>query len=409
MCFGIRGGKTFFGRNWIIDRATRFPRSLHMATANSYPQLELVTIPNLIEALDAWGLAWEHVVSKRRFEIYLPHGTARIEYRSTEKVHHLRGAELGSVWMDEVRDAKPGSIAVMEGRLSCPHVDLPRLLCTTTPNGYDAFYHYFVTNGRPGTHAFFRSRTRDNPALRPDYVQRIYESYDEDLAAQELDADFRIMGVGKVYTSYRREVNGAGNDYDPGLPLWLCVDFNIGSMGWALAQLTGSGEVHIVAEVFAKDCTIPRMAKLLAEGGRTGRAEYPAWAKLHKGPWLLTGDATDGRNRETGRSDWAILVDALRAHGINPSVHKPAANPGVKDRVNSVNAMLRNALGRSRLYHHPRCTELQQDFEQLAWKNGDIDKTRDPMRSHLSDAIGYLIAQKFPATGPTVLQGRSLI
>lgn len=406
LCFGIRGGKTYFGRNWIVDRAVRFPRSLHMATANSYPQLELVTIPNLIEALDQWGVDWRHMSSKRRFEISTPRGVSRIEYRSTEKVHHLRGAELGSVWMDEVRDAKRGALDVMKGRLSCPHVDKPRMLCTTTPNGFDAFYAEFVGEGRPGTHAFFKSTTRDNPHLRPDYIQRIYDDYDPDMAAQELDADFRVMGVGKVYSSYAREVNGRGNDYDASLPLWLCVDFNIGSMGWALVQITGSGEVHAVAEVFARDCTIPRMAKLLAEGGNTGRAEYPAWAKLHKGPWNLDGDATDGRNRETGASDWKVLTDALRAHGIVPTVHKLRTNPAVKDRVNSVNALLRSATGRHRLFHHPRCTELQKDFEQLVWKNGDIDKARDPMRSHLSDAVGYLVHNKFPVTGSPLLQGR---
>lgn len=409
MCFGVRGGKTFFGRNWIIDRAVRFPRSMHMATANSYPQLETVTIPNLIEGLEAWRLPYRHLISKRRFEVRTSRGVARIEYRSTEKVHHIRGAELGTVWLDEVRDAKTGAISVLKARLSCPYVDVPRMLCTTTPNGYDQFHSEFVDEAIPGLHAFFRSRTRDNPHLRPDYVQNLYRSYDAETAAQELDADFRIMGAGKVYSSYAREVNGQGFGYMPGLPLWLCVDFNIGSMGWVLAQITGSGEPHAVGEVYAKDCTIPKMARLLARGGKMGHGiEYPPWAEIHAGKrWLLTGDASDGRNRETGKTDWAVLVEALKAEGIVAEVHKPHSNPGVKDRVNAVNRMLRNSLGESKLYHSPQCRELQKDFEQLTWKNGDIDKTRDPLRSHVSDAFGYLIAQKFPAGGSELIRGRT--
>jgi hypothetical protein len=408
LCFGIRGGKTYFGRNWILRQAALFPRADYICTANSYDQLRLVTIPNMEAAFGDWSLPYRHIQGKRVFEVYIDRRTVKIHYRSMDNFDLTRGAEFGAAWMDELRDTKPAAPEMMKGRLSSQEVDIGRLLCTTTPNGYDGFYDEFVRRAVPGVHFFRRSRTRDNPFLRPNYVSQIYRSYDPQRASQELDADFLVLGAGKVFSSFSRERNGKGNAYDPKLPLWICVDFNIGAMGWVLAQITGSGEIHAVDELYLRDCTVPNMCKVLAHGGNVGDGRLaPAWAKLHKAPWHITGDATDGRNRETGNSDWTVLLEHLRANGIYPEVHKPNVNPAVKDRINSANAGLLNALGESRVHVNQGCRELLTDLEQNTWRNGDVDK-RDKLRTHCAEAFSYLIHQKMPATGPTLHEGTDL-
>ena len=44
----------------------------------------------------------------------------------------------------------------------------------------------------------------------------------------------------------------------------------------------------------------------------------------------------------------------------------------------------------------PKCVELIKDLEEVVYKNGStlIDKERDPKRTHLSDALGYLLWQE---------------
>ncbi len=44
-----------------------------------------------------------------------------------------------------------------------------------------------------------------------------------------------------------------------------------------------------------------------------------------------------------------------------------------------------------------KCTELIKDFEEVSFKAGTvlIDKDKDSKRTHLSDALGYLIWQEF--------------
>ena len=73
----------------------------------------------------------------------------------------------------------------------------------------------------------------------------------------------------------------------------------------------------------------------------------------------------------------------------------------MKDRINCVNAQLRNHAGKYRLLVHPSCQHLIKDLEQVCWKAdphgnplSELDKS-DPMRTHVSDAVGYLIEREF--------------
>jgi len=85
--------------------------------------------------------------------------------------------------------------------------------------------------------------------------------------------------------------------------------------------------------------------------------------------------------------------------------HIPSSNPRLKDRVNCVNAMLHNQAGDRRLSIAPGCKDLILDLERVHWRNDsngntitDIDKG-DSLRSHVSDALGYMIAQEFGRRG----------
>ena len=67
-----------------------------------------------------------------------------------------------------------------------------------------------------------------------------------------------------------------------------------------------------------------------------------------------------------------------------------------------MNALLRNHAGQHRLLVNPSCKHLIKDFEQVCWKADphgnpltDLDKS-DHMRTHVSDAVGYLVAREFP-------------
>jgi hypothetical protein len=117
------------------------------------------------------------------------------------------------------------------------------------------------------------------------------------------------------------------------------------------------------------------------------------------------GDAT-GEQRKTSasRTDWQIVKDFFSRYPdrFRVTLRVPSVNPPVKDRINCVNAMLRNHAGQQRLRIDPRCKQVIQDFEQVCWKTyphgnslAELDKS-NPVRTHASDAIGYYVAQEFP-------------
>jgi hypothetical protein len=74
----------------------------------------------------------------------------------------------------------------------------------------------------------------------------------------------------------------------------------------------------------------------------------------------------------------------------------PKVNPSVRERINLTNRQMKSAAGKIKLLVDPRCKELIMDLEQVCFKENSnlIDKDRDRMRTHLSDALGYVLWQE---------------
>jgi hypothetical protein len=61
-----------------------------------------------------------------------------------------------------------------------------------------------------------------------------------------------------------------------------------------------------------------------------------------------------------------------------------------------VNSKLFSASEEVQLFVDPRCKGLIMDFEEVTFKpeSSVIDKEKDSQRTHLSDALGYLLWQE---------------
>jgi hypothetical protein len=77
----------------------------------------------------------------------------------------------------------------------------------------------------------------------------------------------------------------------------------------------------------------------------------------------VNGDATAKSRSTASKIDYELITEYFRSRGqLKIRMDYPSKNPPVKDRVNSVNALLRNANGEIRTYVHPECKELITDF-----------------------------------------------
>jgi hypothetical protein len=159
--------------------------------------------------------------------------------------------------------------------------------------------------------------------------------------------------------------------------------------------------VHILDELALPDSRTWHTCEAFLE--RIG-----SWGRLspHTTSIDIYGDATGGgRHTSASFTDWQMVRDFFKRLPYPVRLRVPTSNPPVKDRTNSVNSMLCTQAGERRLRIDPGCKQLILDFERVHWKvdlNGntlnEIDGS-DPMRTHVSDALGYMIAQEFPIHG----------
>jgi hypothetical protein len=99
----------------------------------------------------------------------------------------------------------------------------------------------------------------------------------------------------------------------------------------------------------------------------------------------------------TGTSDYHIVREYFAENYPGALYYKvPKANPSIRDRITLTNAKLRNASGAVQLLVDHKCVELIKDFEQVCYKaDSNIpDKEKDRRRTHVSDALGYLLWQE---------------
>jgi hypothetical protein len=120
-------------------------------------------------------------------------------------------------------------------------------------------------------------------------------------------------------------------------------------------------------------------------------------------PVEIFGDASGHQQRTTGNSDYDIIREYLEAYtNLQVSYKMSRSNPSVRERVLLVNRLLRSASGETQLFVDEKCVELMKDLEQVAYKEdtSEIDKDRDRMRTHASDALGYVLWEQFrPVSG----------
>ncbi|HLK68860.1 MAG TPA: hypothetical protein VKU19_35760, partial [Bryobacteraceae bacterium] len=228
------------------------------------------------------------------------------------------------------------------------------------------------------------------------------------LYQQEVLGEYLSIFSGAAYFSFDRKLNVRPLQYMPGVPLAWSLDFNVNPMCSVISQLIDitdradvlSGRqrkvIHVLDEIVLPDADIN--AACAAFVRRT--EPYQAYGMLTV---YLYGDSAGNSRSHAGPSDWQLVQDYFRNDNRFQFVKKvPAANPLVKDRVNAVNAMTLNARGERRLFLDPGAKELIQDLEQVVWRadrggniTGELDK-RDPSRTHVSDALGYMVNVECP-------------
>ena len=359
--------------------------------APTYPMLRGATQAALIEVMEENRIPYEW--NKAENNLVLKDCGSKILLRPVEEYERLRGTNLAWFCVDELTYTEQEAWTRLEARLRDPKA---KQLCgfgAWTPRGFDWVYERFIANPVEG-YAVFLAKPFENWHLLsqvPDYYERLKHSYDDKFYSQEVMGEYLNLHAGRVYGSFDRARNLVPVQLDPMLPLRWALDFNVDPMSSVVAQITG-GRIAVLDEIVLRRAT-------------TLDACEEFWRRYgtHSGGVIVYGDATGQRMQTSGTTDYQMVEEFMRTRTVQGfRMEIGTSNPAVSERVNLVNSKLRNAEGEVVLVIDPRCKELVKDFEQVSYKPGSgvMDKDRDAQRTHLSDALGYLVWQEMRPRPP---------
>lgn len=360
--------------------------------APTYPMLRDATQATLLEILAQNRIPYE--LNRAENFLVMRETKSKILFRSVEDFERLRGSNLAWFGLDELTYTPPQAWQRLEGRLRDPKATRLCGFAVWTPKGYDWVYERFLASPVAGYETVI-ARPFENRFLLdqvPDYYERLKNSYDPRFYDQEVLGEYLTLDGGRVYHGFDRTGNVMAASVDPNRPLLWALDFNVDPMASVIAQIHGNQVTVLDEIVLGRSSTYQACAEF--------ESRFP---EGHAAGLVVYADATGARLQTSGTTDLKMLRESLRKGAYGTVQFKiPATNPLVRDRVLLMNAKLGSAAGERSLQVHPKCKELIKDFEQVAYKENSqiVDKERDPRRTHLSDALGYLVWQEC-RPGPT--------
>ena len=343
------------------------------------------TLSSFMEVLNANDIPFEF--NKAESVLSMTETGSRILFRAVDEFERLRGTNLAWFGLDELTYTSEDAWLRLEGRLRDP--DAVRLcgFAVWTPKGFDWVYRRFISERVEGYEAILAAPYENHHVLDkiPDYYERLKRSYDERFFEQEALGVYLNVNAGAVYHAFLRERNVRELKLDPALALFWALDFNVDPMSSVIAQKSGE-EIRVLDEIVLSRATTLQACE-----------EFYLRFPNHQAPVVVYGDVSGNKMQTTGKSDYAIITEFLLRNGyMNYRMQVPSVNPKVSERVALMNAQLLSAYQEVHLFIDPRCRELVKDMEEVTYKpdTGVIDKEKDSKRTHLSDALGYLVWQE---------------
>ena len=315
---------------------------------------------------------------------------SRIVFRSVDDYERLRGTNLAWFGVDELTYTPEEAWLRLEGRLRDPKATRLCGFAVWTPKGFDWVYRKFMSEPVEGYEAIIAKPFENRHLLDkvPDFYERLKKSYDENFYQQEVLGQYLSLhgraGVQRVPAGGARDGpgGGAGRAAAVGAGLQRGPDVLGGGAGGA-GDGAGAGRDRAAAREHAR-----RRAR--SSGGGFRR---------HGAGVVIYGDASGNHAADDGdvglrRSMREFFAGELRDGAAVPGAAGEPERAGAGD-AGELEAAERGRARRS-CWWTGRCKELIKDFEQVTYKADSnlIDKEKDRRRTHLSDALGYLVWQE---------------
>lgn len=381
---GLGSGKSRAGTMRLLLLMLADPGANGAYYMPTYDLLRMRAMPGVEDDLTMLGLRYKTNKSEYMIEI---EGLGFIAFRSYERPERIVAYEVAHSIVDEI-DTLPKDKASFAWRKIAERNRQKRagrntIAVVTTPDqGVNGFvYDKWEKRKQPG-YVLYRASTYSNPYLPPDYIEQIKANYDPTLAELYLNGEFVSLSENKVYHYFKRgqhHIDRVITERDQ--YLHVGIDFNIGGCVAVVFVIDG-GDHPIAVDEFVSHDTYDIANNLTSR---------------YKGKHLTLYPDASGRKGTTNASQSDISI--LEQAGF--SVNAPASNPAVRDRINSVNALL--AHGKLRV-NTDNCPNFTHALEVQGYtEKGEPEKFNDhPAVDDWVDAPGYFIHRRWPINRPVV-------
>lgn len=390
---GRRWGKTQVSKISLIKAAAAKRSQLVWYVAPTYQMARDIMWDDLKLSLPK---AWVRKINDTRMTIYLVNGS-RIHLKGADKPDSLRGVGLHFVVIDEAQDIKEET---------WEEVLMPTLATTNgkaifigTPKSYNWLYHRYMLGQRGNMVKDHRGRLVQNewmswqfPTISSPFIPRKeIEARRRDMDPrsfrQEFEASFETMS-GRVYYPFDRNEHVDDCPFNPHLPIYVGMDFNIDPMSCIIIQEQANGEIWVIDEA-------------VLYGSNTQEASD----ELSRRYWKYFNQISiypdpAGNNRDNGRGESNLEI--LREAGFK-KIYAKRKHPAVQDRVNAVNRLLRTAEGEIRLKVDRKCRKFIDSLEQTIYKEGSREVDKSMGVEHATDAFGYYADFRHPMRKVNIL------
>lgn len=366
---------------------------------------------------DCWGATWADLsipIQQTEYNKWLPKDGSIKYARFTEQrgfankiILFKNGSKIRFKTYDQGRESFQGAAKDMIHLDEEPPQDIVNeckarlmdrngvLLRTLTPlNGITYTYDEIISNENNDPEvAYWYFDSRYNPYIDQSAQQRIIGSYADKEAEVRQTGHFLNLTSGMAYYPFSEENITDTFRYMDYRPLEISCDFNVDLMCWNIGQELQGVDYEFDYVELEGQANTDLMCQMLKS------KEYeisPNKYTTHSGGYIFYVDiAGSHRHPEASKTNVAIIQENFP----NAEIYYQKIN-NIKDRIDAVNARLKNSKGEIRSKIHSRCKRLVKDLRQVTWEHL-LNKNKAGKLTHASDGLSYKMMWKYPLTGKT--------
>ena len=370
---GRRFGKTYASIASLAKHASQ-PNTKVMYVAPSYRMAKQIVWEDLKSMLRDKN--WIKKINESELTITLVNSSI-IMLRSVDNPDSIRGLGLDHIVIDEAADVSQlGEVwnAVLRPTLSDRQ---GTALIISSPKGRGSLYDLYQNEKRLPDWKSWQYTTIEGGNVSAEEIEAAKRDMDEKSFLQEYLAQW-VDYSGLIYYAFgEHNIVKRDNLLDPGTMLHVGVDFNFSPLCAVIGVLTTTG-LHIFDEI-------------TLHGSDTQELCAEIQRKYNNRRTIAYPDASGAQRRSSavgGITDHIILSNA----GFQLKVG--SVNPAVKDRIASVNSVLKK--DNMRLTIDPKCVKVIEGLQKHTYLEGTRQPDKHSGLDHHMDCLGYMVNHLFP-------------